>query len=103
FREGDPFCTWGEPETPEGWDEHLVIGANDLGTVRALMESLDAHNEPSTATTFQDWSVDVEVPGVNGVRSWWDWQRENPDRRCESAGDYGPPFFRPSTTSADQT
>src|SRR5699024_372086 len=26
-----------------------------------------------------------------------------PTRRCESAGDYGPPFFRPSTTSADQT
>ena len=20
YRDGDPFCTWGEPETPEGWD-----------------------------------------------------------------------------------
>lgn len=80
YRDGDPFCTWGEPETPEGWDEHLVIGADDLGTVRVLMLSLSGHNEPSTATTFHDWSVPVEVPGTDGVRSWWDWKRENPDQ-----------------------
>lgn len=72
-RSGDQYRTWGE--TAETGDaQHMVIGTDEVQTVRDIVRSLDAVRVPSDVTDYADWS---EVPAVDTGEhiTWSNWVR----------------------------
>lgn len=75
-RAGDPYQEWGE-ETKEGEALHVVIGVDDMETVKAIGKAFDEWGVLGDLTDHVDWAEPADGAGYTFQRGWSDWMRIN--------------------------